>query len=235
MKNESGGKGTENHEDPFYCFLKILNVGSISSRNHEMEFGHMGSIVFQKHETGFPKLCIFETLKPRNEETRKLRNSEKLIPYPSTYRLPPLHHRLPSVDFGNHTDSNGVGMREISLGFVQLLRLDNVCYCSDRYQVVGRGFITAARAVGACGAQPEGGVPGDHPFLNESHSFDQTKPTLFSFDATVIIPPEIKTNIFLRGKTSTVDFRGYHDLSAYMKTITMELFLTGIYRGAFLL
>ncbi len=43
--------GAENDEDPFNEFLKILDMGSISTRKHEWDFGSMGLISTRKHET----------------------------------------------------------------------------------------------------------------------------------------------------------------------------------------
>ena len=52
---ESERRGTDNHEDPSRFFRQILDMGSISSRNNEMESGD-------------------KTKKLRNEKTKKRRN-----------------------------------------------------------------------------------------------------------------------------------------------------------------
>ena len=59
-------------------FLKILNMGSISSRKMKWNVGNMGWIS-SKHITWI--VWIFETLKPRDQETSKPSNQEtsKLI------------------------------------------------------------------------------------------------------------------------------------------------------------
>ena len=71
---------TENPDDPSNTFLEILDMGSLSSRKHETEFGK--SLKPWNQETSKPRNFKAkerwnqETLKPRNQETEKLRNQE---------------------------------------------------------------------------------------------------------------------------------------------------------------
>ena len=77
-----------NPDEPSNEILNILEMGPISIKMHEMEIGNMEPISVKNSE-GFLKPWNFETKKPRNQGTSKPRNQEP--PYPSTYRLPPLH------------------------------------------------------------------------------------------------------------------------------------------------
>ena len=46
-------QGANNDEDLFNKLLKILYMGSISTRKHEWNSGSMGPISTRKHEVGF--------------------------------------------------------------------------------------------------------------------------------------------------------------------------------------
>ena len=73
--------GTENDEGPSKKFLKILDMGSISSRRREVEvwwYGIIETLKLWNQETKKPR--HYETRKPRNQETKNLRNQEAKKP-----------------------------------------------------------------------------------------------------------------------------------------------------------
>ena len=57
--------GTENDEEPFNKILKTLDMGSISSRKHEMEIKEILETLKARNREAF-KPSNFETKKPRN-------------------------------------------------------------------------------------------------------------------------------------------------------------------------
>ena len=55
--------GAENPDDPSYKFLTILNMGSISSRKHEMEIWNMGSVCFKRMKWNFGDMGSISIIK----------------------------------------------------------------------------------------------------------------------------------------------------------------------------
>ena len=93
-------RGPKHPDDPSNKFLRVLNMGSISARKHEMLF-----VIWDEYYSKRKWYEIRESWKLWNQETERTRNQEALKPrfqetkiprnqetlHPSTYRLPPLH------------------------------------------------------------------------------------------------------------------------------------------------
>ena len=75
-----------NLDDPFNKILKIMDMGSIFSRKHEMEIWYI-SLKWRKQETLKPrnqKPRNFESKKPKNQETKNPLTPQHTDPHPCT-------------------------------------------------------------------------------------------------------------------------------------------------------